>query len=218
MKILIINSKSNFTWEIKKYLENKGHSVKLLILNNFKKKHEGKLPVDKLLKDDQKNNIIYNTDLVIYLFQFKLIKNIKINKENIILSTLFPYKWCSLFKKTKIKRIILGSSLNLYDKYPNNFKIDEQWAPVPSPEDSSLLTLLCENTFREFAREGTVSIVCLRFNLEEIKLDPNIAMNAINKSILLEDKIPGYRWHVYNISNNNRYETRHAKLFLKWDS
>ena len=217
MKILIINTETKLTWEIKKYLETKGHTVELLIIDYLNNINGEKNLLDRLVNGNYKKNIIYNTDLVIYLFQFKLIEENTINKKNIIFSTLFPYKCCSLFNKTNIKRIILGSSLNLYDRYPCNLIIDEQWNPVPSPNDSSLLTLLFENTFKEFAREGPVSVVCLRFNLKEIELEPNIAMSAINKSILLKDKIPGYRWQIYNISKNLRYGTRHAKLFLKWD-
>ena len=99
---------------------------------------------------------------------------------------------------------------------PEKYLIDEQWKPRPQPYASSLAPYLKEQTCREFAREGPVPVIALRFDPVEIQGDVDIALSAFEKALALPLTVPGYQWQVFHISESDRYITRHARLRLGW--
>ncbi|MCY4437507.1 MAG: NAD(P)-dependent oxidoreductase [Chloroflexi bacterium] len=61
-----------------------------------------------------------------------------------------------------VPRCIYASSLSLFTGCEEDWAVDEQWRPRPSPEPTILAQHLGEFTCREFAREGRLAITCLR--------------------------------------------------------
>lgn len=108
-----------------------------------------------------------------------------------------------------VERVILGSTLDFFESYPDEYIIDETWKPMPKPEAASLAPLMGELTAREFAREGGIEAVCLRFgSLDDTGTPEADAMKAIEEALKLKFKQPGYRWGLFHIhSDGDRFTT-----------
>src|SRR5687767_9623092 len=51
-----------------------------------------------------------------------------------------------------VKRVILGSSLDLFDRYPAAWSVGESWQPLPDVTDPQQLSVyLAEETVKQFA-------------------------------------------------------------------
>ena len=61
-----------------------------------------------------------------------------------------------------VKRFVYGSTLEIFESYPDDVYISEMWRPKPTPEPFALTRYLGELTAREFAREFAVSVTALR--------------------------------------------------------
>ena len=108
-----------------------------------------------------------------------------------------------------IERVVVGSTLNLFEDYPEEYVIDETWRPMPKSNAVSLSPLMVELVAREFAREGGIEVVCLRFgSLEDSGISETDAMRAIEEALDLKFNPYGYRWGLFHIhSNRDRFST-----------
>lgn len=61
-----------------------------------------------------------------------------------------------------VKRFVYGSTLKIFESYPDDVFISEMWRPQPTPEPFALTRYLGELTAREFARENLVAVTALR--------------------------------------------------------
>ncbi len=61
-----------------------------------------------------------------------------------------------------IKRFVYGSTLQIFEAYPNDVYISEMWRPTPSTDKFQLTRYLGEMTAREFARDFPVAVTVLR--------------------------------------------------------
>jgi nucleoside-diphosphate-sugar epimerase len=61
-----------------------------------------------------------------------------------------------------VSRFIYLSSLAQVSRYDPGMAVTEQWSPVPSSDLTDLCFHLGEFVCREFAREGRITLVCLR--------------------------------------------------------
>ena len=61
-----------------------------------------------------------------------------------------------------VPRLIYLSSLSQVNRYDAALAVTEQWRPKPSSSKSDLCFHLGEFVCREFAREGRITLVCLR--------------------------------------------------------
>ncbi len=61
------------------------------------------------------------------------------------------------------RRVVVGSSLDLFAQTPARFRVDEGWRPRPTPHLDDLCTWLAELGTREMVRSTHLSAVCLRF-------------------------------------------------------
>lgn len=61
-----------------------------------------------------------------------------------------------------IKRFVYGSTLQIFEAYPDDVYISEMWRPLPSTDKFQLTRYLGEMTAREFAREFPVAVTVLR--------------------------------------------------------
>ncbi|MBI2504797.1 MAG: NAD(P)-dependent oxidoreductase [Candidatus Latescibacteria bacterium] len=75
-----------------------------------------------------------------------------------------------------IKRLVYGSTLEIFSSYPDEVYISEMWKPLPSPEMPVLSRYLGELTCREFTRDYLVGITALR--LGKLVLEEEVAGQA----------------------------------------
>jgi nucleoside-diphosphate-sugar epimerase len=128
------------------------------------------------------------------------------------------YVLCAEARNAGVDRIIVAGSLEVFDAYPDNYLIDEQWKPRPLPDARHMVPFLCETSTREFPREGGIRGVCLR--LAPIGRDPELntrlqdALHAVDCALDLEFREAGYRWYVFHIASSPRFLPRDARLIL----
>ena len=108
-----------------------------------------------------------------------------------------------------VARVVVGSTLEFFEDYPEDYVIDEDWQPLPKPDAASLVPLMVELTVREFAREGGIEAVCLRFGaLDDTGTPEADAMKAIEEALKLKFNRHGYRWGLFHIHpDGDRFAT-----------
>jgi len=115
-----------------------------------------------------------------------------------------------------VKRVILASTMRLFEAYPVNYVIDETWQPQPRAVAEALIPYLVEIIGREFARQGGISVVCLRFG--ELKKEEGTskadALAFIDGALDLESDPLGYRWHVFHCYSGARFPSGTARAVL----
>lgn len=108
------------------------------------------------------------------------------------LATRGSYVLMKAANAAQIERIILGSTLALFDQMPAHWKIDEDWRPQPTPELDQLCPWLAELSVRQSARVGNMQAICLRFG--QIVDDAMISGQAYDPRWLhIADAIRGVR-------------------------
>ncbi|MBT3345646.1 MAG: NAD(P)-dependent oxidoreductase [Gemmatimonadetes bacterium] len=139
------------------------------------------------------------------------------------LATRGTHILCKAAVEAGVKRIVYGSSLDLFEPYPLDVYITEMWKPKPTPQMASLSRYLGERTCREFAREFHVGVTALRLGtlvLEEevvgqtpdlLWLDVRDAARAFVRALdrdVAESPVWSRRWAVYHVCSrppNPRY-------------
>ena len=116
-----------------------------------------------------------------------------------------------------INRMVLGSTLAMFDAYDQDYLIDELWRPWPDTDAAGLAPFLAERVARELALEGPNEVTCLR--LGEVgrgpgQVLPEVLADAIEAALERHIDVPGRRWDVYHVSSDNRFITRNARLDL----
>ncbi|OHB78628.1 MAG: hypothetical protein A2V98_06670 [Planctomycetes bacterium RBG_16_64_12] len=76
--------------------------------------------------------------------------------------TRLTYNLLQAAKQAGVQRLVYLSSLELLTAYGEEFEVTEEWRPRPGSEPRLLSHYLGEFTCREFAREGSLSVVILR--------------------------------------------------------
>ncbi len=61
-----------------------------------------------------------------------------------------------------VKRFVYGSTLQIFEAYPDDVYITELWRPKPAPEMYQMTRYLGELACREFARDFLVAVTALR--------------------------------------------------------
>ena len=112
-----------------------------------------------------------------------------------------------------VGRAVAISTLDLLDDYPDDYVLEETFRPRPSPEAVSLAPYLVEQTFREFAREGPIVSICLRFGrIDRPGGTPqDLALEAIDRALAMPLGETRYRWFLYHICGSQRFPFRGAR-------
>lgn len=117
-----------------------------------------------------------------------------------------------------IRRFVLGSSLDLFDRLPAGWDVTEMWRPRPEPRVEHLRVWLAELSAREATRASDARVICLRFgrpvdDAESASLpyDPRWlhaedAVAGVRRALVFET--PG--WSVFHITSAGP----HAKVRL----
>lgn len=118
-----------------------------------------------------------------------------------------------------VDRVVLASSLSLMAAYPDDYVVDEMWTPRPDAAGDALAPHMAEIVCREYAREGGIRGVCLRFG----DLDApggtagEDAVWAVRAALAVPFSSPGYLWHVCHVSSSPRYPAHAARKLLGRD-
>lgn len=104
---------------------------------------------------------------------------------------------------TTASRFILISTLRLFERYPMEWRVTEQWAPRPTTEVSDLAPFLAEATVREVSRVMPLKAIALRLgevvddgDLQNRPPDPRWlhledAVQAVERALAFEPAGPG---------------------------
>ena len=115
-----------------------------------------------------------------------------------------------------IGRVVVASTMALFDRYSNDYVIDETWQPQPTAQAESLAPMMSELSAREFARQGELSIVCLRFGaLGSDGTTEDDAAGALAEALTMEFEQPGYLWHLFHVVSTGRFANRDNPLPLR---
>ena len=137
-------------------------------------------------------------------------------QEELELASRGTYVLLQKAREAGVDRLILASRISLMEDYPENYIVDESWQPRPRPEAESLAPYLAEITCREFAREGGIRAVCLRFgDLDLPKGTPHSdALQALAGALNIRFEPNGYRWQVFHVTANDRFPLRGESQLL----
>ncbi|MDA0745898.1 MAG: NAD(P)-dependent oxidoreductase [bacterium] len=120
-------------------------------------------------------------------------------------------------RKAGVDRVVLASTLALMDAYPEEYVVDENWMPRPGPHADSLAPYMAEIVCREFAREGGIRCVCLRFGTLGDLTPEEDALQALDRALAVEFKDPGYRWFLLHVAASDRFLCGEARRVLQLD-
>ncbi len=81
-------------------------------------------------------------------------------------------------RQAGVERFILASTLDIFDRFPSHWQINEVWRPRPTPDISQLSPWLGELSVRENTRLGPFQSICLRFG--EIVDDAHASNNVFD--------------------------------------
>jgi nucleoside-diphosphate-sugar epimerase len=137
-------------------------------------------------------------------------------KERLDLAARGTFVLMNEARKAGVNRVILISTLDFFETYPDDYVIDESWQPEPAPNADALAPYLAEIICREFAREGGIRAVCLRFGPlgQPNGTDEADALQAIEQALVLAFTEPGYRWHSIHVADSDRFSTNVARQML----
>ena len=105
-----------------------------------------------------------------------------------------------------ITRFVYGSTLQIFEAYPDDVYISEMWRPMPSTDKFQLTRYLGEMTAREFARDFPVAVTVLRLG----KLIAEEDASPQNSDLMWVDYRDAAR--AFRLSLN-----RDAQSELKWN-
>lgn len=110
--------------------------------------------------------------------------------------------------EARINRLVLGSTLDLFDQLPAHWDVSEMWRPRPEPRIEHLGAWLAELSARETTRASNMLTICLRFgrpvnDADIASLPPDErwvhmddAIAGVQQALLFEP--PG--WSVFHIT------------------
>jgi nucleoside-diphosphate-sugar epimerase len=133
-----------------------------------------------------------------------------------------------------VPRFIYLSSLRVMEGYDPDLAVTERWRPRPSTNVESLCYHLGEFVCREFGREGTITVMCLRLGDLATQANPvgpatlllEDAIQAVERALTAELMTTqtlyprpgeGIRWGVFHIQSSppdKRYSTTTAEKIL----
>lgn len=116
-----------------------------------------------------------------------------------------------------VGRLILASTLDIFDAYPADYVVDETWQPQPNTDAVSLAPYLAEVACREFSRQGGISCMALRFGAlgQTEGTSETDVIKAMQGALAFEYEPHGYRWHVFHVYSGERYVSRSAQNALR---
>ena len=168
-----------------------------------------------LRQPDQTAPLVQAVDAVLHLDPYDPapVSGAEAEQERLDIAARGAYVLLKQAREAGVERAIVASTLELFEAYPEAFVVDETWQPQPAARAEALAPMMCELTAREFAREGGIRVICLRFGkLGDPKgTSEEEALRAFEEALALEFGDPGYRWGLFHISSGERFATSNGQ-------
>lgn len=132
------------------------------------------------------------------------------------------YNLFAAAREAGVDRVVLASSLALFDPYDPDYLIDEWWKPLPGTDPRTLSIYAAEEVARQYCLQGGIRCVALRVlplgGDSERETHPVDAVSAVERALELTLEEPGYLWRVFHIARAARFVTRNAREILGWEA
>ena len=139
------------------------------------------------------------------------------DEREIDFQTRCTYNLMVAAREKHVGHVVYLSSLSLFETCDPNWNVTEQWAPRPSTDAGPLGKYLGEFTCREFAREHSVRVTCLRLGEVGGAGDTALSVKDAVRAIASALKIEGPMWRVLHVQSeveNARFPIGQAKEAL----
>ena len=165
--------------------------------------------------DGETESLVDGMDAIVHVAE--LTDDRRSDEREIDFQTRCTYNLMVAAREKNVRHVVYLSSLSLFETCDPNWNVTEQWAPRPSTDAAPLGKYLGEFTCREFAREHSVRVTCLR--LGEVGGDGDAALSvkdavrAIASALTKE----GPMWRVLHVQSeveNARFPIDQAKEAL----
>ena len=165
--------------------------------------------------DGEAESLVDGMDAIVHVAE--LPDDRRSDEREIDFQTRCTYNLMVAAREKNVRHVVYLSSLSLFETCDPNWNVTEQWAPRPSTDAAPLGKYLGEFTCREFAREHSVRVTCLR--LGEVGGDGDAALSvkdavrAIASALTKE----GPLWRVLHVQSeveNARFPIDQAKVAL----
>lgn len=213
MRILITSGATKLAQALAADLSGE-HEVKLTDLVDVETDHA--FEKNELSHEGKTEEMVDGMDAIVHLAE--LPDGERSDEREVDFQTRCTYNIMFAAREKKVPHVIYISSLRLFEACDPNWNVTEVWAPRPSTEAGPMSRYLGEFTCREFAREHSVRVTCLRFGDVggdgDMVLSVDDAVQAIGKALVKN----GSMWQVLHVQSdvpNARFPIAHAKDVLE---
>ncbi|MEA2582093.1 MAG: uronate dehydrogenase [Thermomicrobiales bacterium] len=95
-------------------------------------------------------------------------------------ATLGTYRLAMAAQAAGAARVVLASTLAVFDTFPTAFQLNPSWRPRPRPDLPILAPWLAERSLREIARATGLAAVCLRLGTMDAAQAATALLGALN--------------------------------------
>lgn len=165
--------------------------------------------------EGETESLVDGIDAIVHVAQ--LPDNRSSDENEIDFQTRCTYNLMVAAREKHVGHVVYLSSLSLFESCDPNWNVTEQWAPRPSTDAGPLGKYLGEFTCREFAREHSVRVTCLRLGEVGGAGDTAMSVKDAVRAIASALKIEGPMWRVMHVQSeveNARFPVDAAKKAL----
>ena len=229
MNILITSAASDLAQGLANALSGE-HQVRLTDLIDVETDFE--FVRSDLGHDEVTNKLVQGIDAIVHLAQLPpalLAESTQPENLEIDFQTRCTYNLLMAASEESVPRAIYASTLHLFNSHDEDWTVTEVWRPRPTTDVPILSKHLGEFTCREFAREGRMSVACLRLGtlvtaeaaanqpFDSMWLEMNDAIHACECALKTSGE---RRWEIYHIQSefpNSRFFINKAKTSLEFN-
>ena len=228
MHVLITSAASELAHELAAALSG-AHQIRLTDLVDVETEFE--FVRSDLGHEEGTDRLVEGTDAIIHLAQLPsglMAQSAQPENLEIDFQMRGTYNLLRAACDAQVSRFVYASDLHLFDLCDENWAVTENWRPRLGTAAPVLSRYLGEFVCREFAREGRISIACLRLGtliraaeaatqpFDGTWLERGDAMHAFECSL----KAPARPWAIFHIQSefpNSRFSIDRAKEDLNFN-
>ena len=209
MQVLITSGENPLAQALAKHLSG-DHQVKVTDLVDGEV--DGDFVPCGLGHEGETEDLVDGMDAIVHVGE--LPESLRGDEAEVDFQTRLTYNLLFAAREKKVPHVIYLSSLRLFESCDENWNVTETWAPRPTPEANVMSRYLGEFTCREFAREHSVRVTCLR--LGDVGGDGTNAL-AMDDAVKVIEKAlssSGPMWRVVHVQSdvpNARFPTTEMK-------
>ena len=177
------------------------------------------------LEDSKNINFLFDkSDILIHFTRSEFITDN--DSMNIYLQNTYNLLFSAIQKG--VKKIIFISDLHIFNNYPDNYIINENWHPKPSTKISDLYSHLSEFIVKEYARSFPVQVMNLRipeffnsgkqYKKDDIYISFDDYYKIINHAIEHNTYRDYEIIHAHSNCSNLKFSLNKMNKFLSFDS